>query len=517
MAVATLSNKNPYYVQREADWMMMRDAYEGEKAIKLRGELYLPPTTSQVMEGLTFGAPGWTAYQAYMTRAVYHELVKPSLMAMLGVMHRKGPEIELPAKLESFRKHITRSGEDVNWLMQKITEQTMLMGRYGMLLDVEDKAPANALPYVVTYDAENIINWDQTKVVDKKPRKTNLIVLNESGYERRTGLSWSQVNRFRVLAMGEIANEVWDTNFDSKTYVAAGVEGQSVPENGFDQPSLAGRGLEDIPFVFVGPRDLVAEPDMPVLMPLARMGLAIYRTEADYRQALFMQGQKTLVVIGQQTDINQNRSQLGAFGSIDLPVNGDAKYIGADSGGNSDLRIAIQDDLKRAAQLGAQLLSERGNEAEAGEALKIRVASRTATLTTVAHTSAKGLEEILKHAAKWVGADPDKVVVKPNMDFADDPAQAQDLVYLQTAKNMGLPLSEKSVHGWLKKREFTTLEYEEEKRLKDQEEPSIVPPSGGVRGVDGPASTASGNLPTKANTLSKQEVKAAGGQMETDD
>jgi SPP1 gp7 family putative phage head morphogenesis protein len=35
------------------------------------------------------------------------------------------------------------------------------------------------------------------------------------------------------------------------------------------------------------------------------------------------------------------------------------------------------------------------------------------------------------------------------MDFADDPAQAQDLVYLETAKNMGLPLSEKSMHGWM--------------------------------------------------------------------
>lgn len=514
MAVVNLSSKNPYYIERELDWVMMRDAYGGERYIKDKCDFYLPPTTQMYAEGnMAYNTPGYQAYQGYRTRAVYHELVKPSLMAMLGVMHRKGPEIELPAKLEDYRKSITRNGEGVNVLMQKITEQSMLMGRYGLMLDVEDEAPPTALPYVVQYDTESIINWDSTKIADRKPRQTNLIVLNESGFERKAGLSWSQVMRYRVLALGDVANEIWDTSFKSNEYVAAECMGtQQVPEDGFVTPSLAGRELQEIPFVFVGPRDLVPEPDQPVLMPLARIGLTMYRTEADYRQALYMQGQKTLVVIGQTTDINQNRTQVGAFGSIDLPVNGDAKYIGADSGGNSDLRTAIQDDLQRAAQLGAQLLTERGNEAEAGEALKIRVASRTATLTTVASTSAKALEEILKHAAKWVGADPEKVVVKPNMDFADDPAQAQDLVYLQTAKNMGLPLSERSVHGWLKKREFTTMEYEAELALKDKETPMLVPPSGGLRGA--PAGPGAG-MPVKPNTQSKQAVKDAGGQLAT--
>jgi hypothetical protein len=105
--------------------------------------------------------------------------------------------------------------------------------------------------------------------------------------------------------------------------------------------------------------------------------------------------------------------------------------------------------------------------------LNIRVAARTATLTTVADAGAAGLEAILKSAAIWLGVDPDKVEVHPNKDFVDDAAQAQDLTYLMTAKTMGAPLSGKSIHGWLAKREFTTMTYEEEMAQKDNEGPDL--------------------------------------------
>jgi hypothetical protein len=166
---------------------------------------------------------------------------------------------------------------------------------------------------------------------------------------------------------------------------------------------------------------------------------------------------------------------------------------------------AVQNDLKRAAQLGAQL-AQRARQRGRGRqgACHSRVASRTATLTTVAQTGCAGLEQILKSAAIWVGADPDKVIVQPNMDFADDPAQAQDLVYLMTAKNMGLPMSKKSIHGWMQKREFTDLSYEEEQTELDKEPAPLVPPSaGGTRGVAGASFDGTGSAPAKASTTAK--------------
>jgi hypothetical protein len=499
MAIAALSSKNPYFIQRELDWTMMRDAYGGERYIKEKGQQYLPATASMLQDGFQFGQAGWNAYQAYRTRSVYHELVKPSLMAMLGVMHRRAPTIELPAKLDKMRKSATFRGESLEWLMAKINEQQMLMGRYGMLLDVANGAKPTDLPYIVGYNAESMINWDASKVGDDQgQQQTTLVILNETDYERRAGLAWVQMMRYRVLAMAGAVRDIWDTSEPDNAYIAAEVRHtQDATVSDFFKPQLAGKTMDELPFVFVGPRDLAPEPDVPVLMPMARLALAIYRTEADYRQALFMQGQDTLVVIGQQADVGNGRTRLGAFGSIDLPIGGDAKFIGAQSEGLNELSTSIQNDLRRAAQLGAQLLTERGNEAESGDALSIRVASRTATLTTIAQTAALGLERILKNAAVWVGADPDKVIVKPNLDFADAHVQAQDLVYMMTAKKLGAPLSLESIHNWSERSGFTDMTYEEEQSAIEGEPPiGLGTGTPGLAGVQGPATDAlGGNLP----------------------
>jgi hypothetical protein len=507
MAVVALSTRNPYYVSREIDWTIMRDSYGGERYVKDKGQDYLPPTGTMVQDGLGFNQPGLAAYEAYKTRAVYHELVKPSMLAMLGVMHRKEPDIELPPKMEGMRKRASFNGESLCQLLVRINEQQMLMGRLGLLLDVQTDATINDLPYLVTYNAEQMTNWDSTKVTDDNgARQLKLVVLDETQQERGPGLMWVNVMKYRVLARAGDVRDVWDIpGVPDNTYVAAEVRNtQDATSAQFVQPSFGGRTLEKIPFVFIGPRDLVPEPDAPVLLPMARLALAIYRTEADYRQALYMQGQDTLVTIGGNSQAGEQQ-KVGAFGSINMPMGGDAKYIGADSGGISDLRASIDSDFARAAQLGAQLLTERGNEAEAAGALNIRVAARTATLTTVADAGAAGLESILKSAAIWLGADPDKVEVHPNKDFVDDAAQAQDLTYLMTGKTMGAPLSNMSIHAWLAKREFTTMTYEEEMSQKDKEGPDLPGLLPGVRGAPGKAP-----VPGAAPRGAKTTAKAAG-------
>lgn len=513
MTVTALSNKNPYYIQREIDWVMARDSYGGERYIKEKNDDYLPPTASMIANGMETKQAGWQAYQAYKARAVYPEIVRPSLMSMLGVMHRKPPNIELPKKLEAMRERATFNGESLNWLMQKINEQQMLMGRIGLMLDIADGAGPTAMPYIVTYNAETAINWDSSKVGDDKGvRNLQLVVLNETEFERR-GLTWIQMQRYRVLAMAGDVREAWpDIVADDNEYVAAEVKHtQSVTGAQFHTPELGGKTLNAIPFVFCGPRDLVPEPDLPVVMPLARIALAIYRTEADYRQALYMQGQDTLVVVGQQADASAGKTAVGAFGSIDLPIGGDAKYIGAQSSGISDLKDAIENDHKRAAQLGAQLLTERGNEAEAAGALGIRVASRTATLTTIANAGAGAMQRILRHAATWVGANPDEVSVQPNLDFAENVANAQDSVYLMTAKNMGMPYAKRSIHGWLARNNFTEMAYEEELSSINSEPPTEMLGTPGVAGATGTSPTA----PAKKKPAAPAARKKAGGNTPT--
>lgn len=493
MAVVALSTQNPFYVTRARDWVRMRDAYAGEERIKEKGVAYLPPTTTMMQDGMSHGQDGLAQYEAYKMRAVYHELVQPSLEALLGIMHRKKADITLTPKLDGLRKRATFDGLTLEQLLVRINEQQMLMGRLGCMLDIKDNAAAGDLPYIVTYNTENCINWDSSKVSsDDGPRRLQFVVLDETGMERTNGFSWQTVMKYRVLCKGDEMQDVFPGI--APGYVAAEVRNsQDAAGAQFFKPTFFGKTLDEIPFQFIGPRDLAAEPDKPLLLPLARLALAIYRTEADYRQALYMQGQDTLVVTGaspQGEDGTQQR-RVGAFGSIELPMGGTAEFIGADSNGISDLRTSIDADFRRADQLGAQLLTERGNEAEAAGALNIRVASRTATVTTTACTGAQGLELILKAAAKFVGDDPDKIAVEPNLDFVDDATTAQDITYIMTGKSMGAVLSNKSIHGWLRKHEFTDMDYEDELSEIDNEGPALASKLGrGIVQPPGPVSPA---------------------------
>lgn len=238
-------------------------------------------------------------------------------------------------------------------------------------------------------------------------------------------------------------------------------------------PMYRGTPLEEIPFVFINTRDLLAIPDQAPLEGLARLVLVIYRGEADYRQALFMTGQDTLVVIGgtrnpDGTPGSDDAIRTGAGSRIDVEMNGDAKYIGVSSAGLSEMRQALENDKKLAAGKAGQLIEIKGG-VESGEALDTRLAAQTASLNQLALTGAKGLELALKKVAIWIGADPEQCKVTPNMEFGETPLTFQDLGSLMSAKVQGLPLSTESIHALLRSKRLTNKEFDEEKELVDQE------------------------------------------------
>lgn len=114
------------------------------------------------------------------------------------------------------------------------------------------------------------------------------------------------------------------------------------------------------------------------------------------------------------------------------PAHPNVKYVGPAGTGIAAHRLAMLDERQNAAQAGARLFNSSENKsAESGDALRIRFAAETATLTSIAQSSAQGLEKALRHIAVMIGQDPAKVVVKPNLSFVDStltPADAAALV-----------------------------------------------------------------------------------------
>lgn len=467
---------HPDYSSKLDMWRLMRDCWLGEDQIKSKGREYLPATPGQIEDGMESGQVGRENYDSYRLRARYHDFVTQAIQGLIGIMHHKPPKIELPEIMEPLRKNATVRGETLEVLLRRINTEQLITGRLGVLVDIEDGTGPNQLPHLSLYVAEDITNWDDGSVGRPTEQNLNLVVLNESENRRVNIFEWEHHDRYRVLFLGDPqTNEASGQG----TYMQAVLEGddESFDESQAFAPSIANQTLDKIPFQFMNSTDIVADPDNPPLLGLGNLSLTVYRAEADYRQTLFMMSQDTLVIIG---DAIEDEVRAGAGAVITVPVGGNAKYVGVTGAGLVEQRKAIENDKEQAEQLGGQLLDTKGGDAESGDALRIRVSARTASLNQIALAGAEGLQAILRAVAEWLGANPDEVVVEANRDFADDEIDGQSLVSIMQAKIMGAPISSRSIHRKLADKDLTEMTFEEELAEIASEEPALV----GGEGVD---------------------------------
>lgn len=480
----SVDTKHPLYSEFYDDWVQMTDCYDGERFVKAKGTTYLPATSGMILDGLAQGSPGYDSYRAYKLRAVFPEYVRDSIEGALGILHSQPPTIVLPKKLEPMLKNATVHGESLFTLLRKINQAQLLHGRFGLLLEAPNGQGPNAVPFIASYTARNIINWDSGSREEGK-QILQLVVLDETE-QVRDNFQWVEKQKWRVLALSNIFQP---NALAGGTYMVATFNERSdaLVESSFAIPEIGGKKLEQIPFVFINTNDLVADPDNPPLLGLANTALTVYRGEADYRQSLFMQGQDTLVTIG-ITD-EEFKPRIGANAHLSLPIGGDAKFIGVDSNGLSEQREALMNDEKRAAEKGARLMDFGDTSRQSGEALRIRSASKSATLTTIALAGAEGLATILRQAAEWVGANPEEVQVKPNLEFSDEQLDGMAMFNWSKAKSMGAPISNKSLHRMLKKQNITQMEFEEEIDQIEEEQMAVGGDISGTGVEDGGSGT----------------------------
>ncbi len=491
----SIENTHPLYAATSPDWVVMRDTFGGQRMIKEAGLVYLPATTGMLADGMGANQLGLAAYNAYLARAEFPDLVKDAVLTLTSVLNRKPAEIKVPARLEPLLESITRKGETAQMLLRKIHEHQLLFGRYGLLADFPSEDPFSGdvprlvqgtpdLPHAVKWEAPNIINWDDDRGTEFGREQLNFLVLSENVQVRGNAgtdiFAFENERRFRVLRLDERGVYVTYAERD-------GDQSEEIA------PTFKGRSLDEIPVVFIGSNELNPKPDEIPLLGLGNLSLTIYRGDADYRQALHAQAQETLVTIGDDDDddddddVKPDLTRVGVGAKIGIPAGGDAKYIGPNSRGLPEMRMHLENDRDRAEVMGSRLLESRGSQAESGDALRIRVAARTANLGTIAATAAHGLENFLKICAKWVGADESQVKVTPNLDFTESKIEPRTIVDLMTAKLAGAPLTIQQIHETLREQGFTRLTFEEEmERIaaeNDQDFTGILTGFGGGAGA----------------------------------
>jgi hypothetical protein len=514
-----LNSVNPYYATYLEDWKLVRAAYRGERAIKQEGTTYLPATAGMIADGQggpNVNAQGYKDYNAYKLRAIFPDHIAMAVEFYIGLLHKRETQIKLPKVMEPLLEKASEQGDTLLQMLRKINEQQLVTGRCGILADFpETPTLKQVLPNIALYLAEAIVNWDEGPVEQNEERQLKLCVLNESEHVRIPGaFEWTTLEKYRVLALGNVVpppeGVAPSTQYRSGLFIQDKDQQLVFNEAAMKEPSIRGKTLDEIPFVMVNTKDLAVNPDDPPLLGLARLCLAIYRGEADYRQNLFMQGQDTLVVINGKTPLDGEVIRTGAGQRIDVKHQGDAKYIGVSSNGLPEQRQALENLYRQADDMAGKVIDTRSKEKESGEALQTRMGAQTATLNQIAKTGAAGLQKLLRIMATWLGANPDEVEVTPNLEFADGNLSADDFSKLISAKSAGLPLSEESLHALLKDNGFTAMTYEDEVSKVEGEPPRgqlavmiendlVVPGAPKAKGDTPPKKPgAKGNGPTRS-------------------
>ncbi len=438
-------NPNPQYDSALEDWILCSDCFSGERAVKRRGELYLPRTEGQMADPVY----GIRRYEAYKSRANYFNYFASTIISMIGILHREPPEaVELPPELASLEQNFSVENEPLSAALARISFLQLAYGRCGVLLDPQESG-AKAAPRAAVYPAHRILDWGALPGSEG----FDFLVLDESG-DAFDPVSKSRVFRpmLRLCAL-DPARGYYSLSLTPEEYAAFDFRAEQ-PESSF--PCVNGKRLEKIPFTFFNASDNTSEVGRPPLLPLANICLAVYRGEADYRHALYMQGQATLFLKGFPLD-DPPMTGAGNYIHTESP-DASGSFLEISGSGLGEMRAA-QNDLHAMARSMGVLLEENG---DSGTALKTRLTVRTSLLRTVASAAGTGMTDLLKTAAEWCSADPEKVLFKPNLDFSDSAVSTNEVVQLWNARSAGLPISERSIHDWLRKNDFTGLAYEDE-------------------------------------------------------
>jgi Domain of unknown function (DUF4055) len=478
--VGDVKERHPDLAEVLPDYQECRDAVAGSSTVKSNGAKYLP-----MPSGFNGSPDPLAMYDAYKLRAQFPDIMAPTIQGMLGIIHHGEAQIEgmdEGSPLADMWEKATPDGLPLEALHRRITEEILTVGRVALLADLPPEG--SDVPWIAFYRAESLINWSESK---------NFFVLEEQ-YRVRTGYKWDSKLRYRILEVVDNTYQVEVLDEDGNALTADDddkIAEQDVQEGVTTSvvvPQVRGGAtLEEVPLVVAGSRDLSVEPDQIPLIGVSNSAFAIYRLDADYRHQLFMSGQETLFYIGLAKEDVPN--YVGSGVGIAIPEGGDAKYVGPSGSGIEAHRTAITDERANAAEAGSRMFAVGDKKAaESGEALRIRAQAGSATLVSVAISSAAALEAALQYCAQMVGQNPDDIVVKPNLNFLDADMTA-DEANKMVELWMNKVISYETLYSNLQRGRIASEERtaEEEQELVAEEEAAAIPTEQGMGelGIEG--------------------------------
>lgn len=399
---------HPEVVYYYPDWKLIRDAVAGEKEIKAETTRYLTR-----MEGMTD-----EEYLLFLDRATYYNFSGRTLGALNGTLFRRTPVIsDLPPRLAPELEKISINDETFIAFASATSSELLSLGRVGVLVDLPDFPTVTPRPYLVSYTAEHILDWDLTRNAETGRNELTKVVLREVKLsDGNTAGERKYVARYRVLRLqaGVYTQEL----FESDTEHA-----ELSPEfsRGVVVPTRQGAPLSYIPFVLLGSSTNAWTVSKPSLLDIAQLNLSHYRSYAQLEQGRFYTGFPIYwaeIPQGAEGGIDY---QLGPSRVWEVPAGSKPGLLEFYGSGLKYLETALETKEQQAASLGGRIIGFRsGATSESNNAEKLKALNEQSMLLSASQTMDASFTLLLRIWAWWSGTpkeEADKITVEFNKDF----------------------------------------------------------------------------------------------------
>lgn len=452
--------KGRAWERQEESATIVRDTYEGPLHIRSKGPTYLPQFPRESVQ----------AYKDRLATSVFYNWMARTVNGLTGLIFRKPPRLaeDLPGALVGLWENIDLRGTHGDVFCRRRHRDGEIDGHFGIFVDMQ-RAPSAATkaeerraglrPYWIGIEKQDTYGFEEIEVAGRT--MLSHLRFGETITER-SGYTEKEVRRVREynLTMDGAGNRVVEFTVWARREDADGKEAWLVDDEGI-------MSIDEIPLAvgYVGEEVGTLESKPPHLS-LALENIKHYQLTSDNDNVLHLCSVPIFVRIGYaEPDGDDTRAPSSG---IDLPMEGDAKYVEPAGTGLEAAERRIAKSEQRMALLGLSMLQSESRAAETATSKRIDKAESDSALSTHARASQDAFEEALRLTAKWLGVEGDMPAknddarwIALNMDFERLVMDAQTITALSNMVS-ARQLTEETLWSMLERAEVLPGDFDPE-------------------------------------------------------
>jgi len=450
-----VDSKHGLYSKSLPDWVQVRDCMAGERAIKAKGEEYLPRLSGMSDD----------EYLRYKKKVHFFGATARVADGLHGAVFSKPPQIagEVPEQVLDAIRDVDLLGTTLDQFASDVVWDAMLTNWGGILVDYSKDAETVPLAeaeqrgygaFMKWYQAESVINWRYGLVNGKE--KLVMLVLHEPYSEVNPLDQFTEetFSRYRVLRLslreggfGEYVQDIYDDQVSMDTPVE-----RDIPIR------IRGEALYHIPFYPV-PGKL---PEKAMLLDLSFLNIGHYQESADYQNGKHYTSIPTPIATGcyPETDENGNAKPTFIGGTKFLHFNNesgapiDVRFLEFSGQGMKALRDGINLTESQMAIMGAHIITAEKKGVESAAVAGIHRAGENGVLGAFTRNVSEQITKAVRMFLYWNGfeAESGDFDYQLNTDYETRADEARMLQVLLQGRQAG-EFPKVTLYRFLKKAE----------------------------------------------------------------